>query len=68
MTRLNLPHAIVVGLHVRNPHTGNGGLNLVFGSSPPLSVGISIQDKDMDVEQSAPQMAHYHADVIYLLP
>ncbi len=32
------------------------------------SVGFSIQDKAMDVTPSAPQGAHYHADVIYLLP
>ncbi len=32
------------------------------------AVGFSIQDDAMDVAQFAPQGAHYHADVIYLLP
>ncbi len=32
-----------------------------------LSVGFSIQDEAVDVARSAPQGAHYHADVIYLL-
>ncbi len=31
-------------------------------------VGLSIQDEAVDVARSAPQGAHYHADVIYLLP
>ncbi len=33
-----------------------------------LSVGFSTQEEAMDVARSAPQGAHYHADVIYLLP
>ncbi len=32
-----------------------------------LSVGLFIQGEAIDVAQSAPQGAHYHADVIYLL-
>ncbi len=32
------------------------------------AVGFSIQDEAMDVTRSAPQGAHYHDDVIYLLP
>ncbi len=32
------------------------------------SVGFSIQDEAMDVARSAPQGAHHHVDVIYLLP
>ncbi len=65
VTRLYLPHAIVVRLHV---HTGNGGRSRCLSSSLSLSVGLSIQDKAMDVARSAPQGSHYHADVIYLLP
>ncbi len=30
--------------------------------------GFSIQDEDMDVVRPAPHGAHYHADVIFLLP
>ncbi len=33
-----------------------------------LSVGFSFQDGTMDAAWSAPQGAHFHADVIYLLP
>ncbi len=36
--------------------------------SPSLLVGVCIQDKATDVTRSAPQGAHYHADVVYLLP
>ncbi len=50
------------------PHTGNGGNRWCLSSSLSLSVGFSIQDEAMDVARSAPQGAHYHADVIYLLP
>ncbi len=58
VTRLHLPHAIVVGLRV--PKT-----DVVFLKP----VGLSIQDEVMDVARSAPHRAHYcHADVIYLLP
>ncbi len=64
-TRLDLPHAIVVRLHVRKsnvviltPETA------VTGGSLSLSVGLSIQDGAMDVARSAPQGAHYHVDVI----
>ncbi len=32
-------------------------------SSLSLSVGFSIQDESVDVARSAPQGAHYHADV-----
>ncbi len=32
-----------------------------------MPVGFSIQDEAMDVARSAPQGAHYHVDVIYLL-
>ncbi len=31
-------------------------------------MGFSIQDEAMDVARFAPLEAHYHADVIYLLP
>ncbi len=30
-----------------------------------MSIGFSIQDEAMGVARSAPQGAHYHADVIY---
>ncbi len=70
VTRLYLPHAIVVRLHVHKsnvviltPETA-----VKFGQSLSLSVGFSIQDEAMDVARSAPQGANYHADVIYLLP
>ncbi len=45
------------------PHTGNGALS----SSLSLTIGFSIQDGAMAVARSAPQGAHYHAGVIYLL-
>ncbi len=38
-----------------------------MGSSHSWSVGLPIQDEAMDAARSAPQLAHYHADVIYLL-
>ncbi len=73
VTRLHLPHAIVVGLHVRKsnvviltPETAD--IVGVLSRSLYLSAGCSIQDEAMDVALSAPQGAHYHADVIYLLP
>ncbi len=50
------------------PHTRNGGHRWCLSSSLSLSEGFSIQDEAMDVARSAPQGAHYHADVIYLLP
>ncbi len=59
MTRLRLPHAIVVRLHVRKR-------NVVI-LTPERAVGFSIQDEAMDIARSAPQGAHYHAVVIYLL-
>ncbi len=71
VTRLHLSHAIAVRLRVRKscyPHTGNGGHSWCLSSSLSLSVGFSIQDEAMDVARSAPQGAHYHAGVIYLLP
>ncbi len=50
------------------PHTGNSGRRWCLSSSLSLSVGFSIQDEAMDVARSTPQGAHYHANVIYLLP
>ncbi len=41
---------------------------LVFEQQRILVCRISIQDEAMDVARSAPQGAHYYADVIYLLP
>ncbi len=52
----------------RYPHTGNVGLTWRLSSSLSLPVGFSIQDEAMDVARSAPQRAHFHAGVIYLLP
>ncbi len=63
VTRLHLPHAIVVRLHVRK-----SGRSWCLSSSLSLSVGLSIQDEAMDVARSAPREVHYHAHVIYLLP
>ncbi len=36
--------------------------------SPSWSVGLPTHYEAMDVAWSAPKGAHYHADVIYLLP
>ncbi len=44
------------------PQTDNGVLSWSLSSSPSWSVGLSIQDKAMDVTRSAPQGSHYHAD------
>ncbi len=60
MTRLRLPHAIVVRLHVRKR-------NIVI-LTPEMAVGSSIKDEAMDFALSAPQGAHYRADVFCLLP
>ncbi len=73
VTRLHLPHAIVVRLHVRKSNvvilTPETAVNRwCLSSSLSLSVGFSIQDEAVDVARSTPQGAHYHADVIYLLP
>ncbi len=38
-----------------------------LSSSLSLSVGLPIWGEAIDVVRSAPQEAHYHADVIYLL-
>ncbi len=42
------------------PHAGNGEDSWCLSSSLFLSVGFSIQDKAMDVAQSAPQRITYH--------
>ncbi len=73
MTRLHLPHAIVVRLHVPEIHVVILTPETVdkFGvlsSSLILSVGFFIQGEAMNVARSAPQRAHYRVDVIYLLP
>ncbi len=44
------------------------GIVDVLSSSLSFSVGSLIQDIAMDVARPAPQGAHYHTDVIYLLP
>ncbi len=71
VTRLHLPHAIVVRLHLRNvviltPETV--GIIGVLSSNLSLSAGLSIKDEAMDAARSAPQGAHYNVDVIYLPP
>ncbi len=73
VTRLHLPHATAMRLHVRKsnvviltPETVDAVG--VLSRSLSLSVGFSIQDETVGVARSAPQGAHYHADVIYLLP
>ncbi len=50
------------------PHTVTDGHSWYLSCRLSLSVGFSIQDIAMDVAQSTPQGAHYHANVIYLLP
>ncbi len=72
-TRLHLPHAIIVRLHVRKSSVviliqETAAKRWCLSSSLSLSVGFSIQDEAMGVARSAPQGAHYHADVIYFLP
>ncbi len=73
VTRLHLPHAIVVRLHMRKiyvvvliPETAVN--RWCLSSSLSMSVGFSIQDEAVDVARSVPQGAHYHADAIYLPP
>ncbi len=70
VTRLHLPHVIVMRLHVCKSNVVIlNGLRWCLSSSLSLSVEFSIQDEAMDVARSAPQGAHYyHADVISLLP
>ncbi len=43
------------------PHAGNGGHRWCLSSS------LCFKDEAMDVARSAPQGAHYHADVINFL-
>ncbi len=59
MIRLHVPPVIVVV----------DGMTIIWclSSSPSMSVGFSIRDEAMDVARSAPQGAHYHADVVILL-
>ncbi len=61
VTKLHLPHAIAVRLHMRKS-------NIVILKPKTSGIGFSIQDEAMDVAQSAPQGAHYHGYVSYLLP
>ncbi len=73
VTRLHLPHAIVVRLHVRKSNVviltpGTAVNRWCLSSRLSLSVGFSIQEEAVDVARSTPQGAHYHVDVIYLLP
>ncbi len=71
VTRLHLPYAILVRLHVRKSNV------VTLTPETVCTVGVwavaylcrfSIKDEAMDVDWSAPQVANYHADVIYLLP
>ncbi len=68
VTRLHLPHAIVVRLYVHKSNVVilTPGTAVIVGVRA-VAVGFFIQDEAMDVARSAPQRAHYHADVIYLL-
>ncbi len=73
VTRLHLPHAFMVRLHVRKSNVAiliqeTAVKRWCLSSSLSLSVGFSIQDEAMDVSQSVPQGAHFHADIIYFLP
>ncbi len=70
---LHLPHAIVVKLNVCEINvviltSETAAQQMRLSSSLSFSVGFFIQDEAMDVARSAPLGAHYHADVIYLLP
>ncbi len=69
VTKLHLPHAIVVRLHVRKSSvvilTPEAAVTVGVCEQQPLLVGVfSIPDEAMDVARSAQQGAHYHADVI----
>ncbi len=66
ITRLHPLHAIAMGVHVRKVD-GNSALILCLSSNPSLLLEFSIQNEAMDIVQSAPQGAHYHVDVTYLL-
>ncbi len=61
-----LPTAYQVGVAILTPETAE--LIWCLSSSQSWSVEWSILDESVDVARSAPQGAHYHADVIYLLP
>ncbi len=50
------------------PYTGTGRHSWCLSSSLSLSVGFATQDEALDVARSAPQGAHYYADVMHLLP
>ncbi len=69
----SLPHAIGVGLHAAHKvsvvilTSKTADLLWCLSSSQSVSIGFSIQDEPMDVARSAPQRAHYHADVMHLL-
>ncbi len=72
VTRLHLPHTIIVRLHVRKSNVviliqETAVKRWCLSRSLSLSVGFSIQNEAVDVARSAPQGAHYHADVINLL-
>ncbi len=69
VTRLHLPHAIAMALHLckSNVILTSETAGTVGACSLSLSVGFSIQAEAMNVARYAPQGAHYHADVIYLL-
>ncbi len=68
MTRLHLPQAIEVRLHMRKINVVILTPKQCSSRSLSLSVGFSIQDAAMDIDRSAAQGDHYHVDVIYLLP
>ncbi len=75
VTRLHLSHAIVVRLHVRKRNvvilTPETGVTVGVCEQQPILFGRILQTMDfeaMDVAWSTPQLVHYHADSIYLLP
>ncbi len=72
VTSLHLPHVIIVKVHllktnvvILTPETVDALWCLSCNLA--LSVRFSIQGEAMDFARSAPQGAHYHADVICLL-
>ncbi len=71
VTSLPLPHAIVEKLHVRKlndviPTMETAG-TVIFSAVVNIFNRILIQDETMDSGRFAPQGAHYHASIIYLL-
>ncbi len=63
VTRLHLPLAIVVRLHVRKSNV------VILTPETAVTVGVGlVVGLSMGVAQSTPQGVHCQADAIYLLP